>query len=94
MIEEEKRMENLSEACGMLGIDAAINIKNGNIRPTEMAFPSGMPPKSEFEDIKDNLLRLQESVFVPTYEENNGFNHPEGDAIQRIPINRDQCTIL
>ena len=94
MIEEDKRLDNLNDACGMLGIDASNTIKNENIRPTELAFTSGMPPNSKFEDIKDNLLRLQESVLVPTYEENNGFNHPDDGTVQRIPLNSDQCIIL
>ena len=94
LVSEENKLDNLNDTCGMLGIDATSKICNGNVRPTELVFTLGVPPNSEFEAIKDDLMRLQEGVLVPTCEENIGFNHPEEDTHQRIPINRDQCTIL
>ena len=93
-MEEGNTLKNLGDVCGMLKINPNTTIKNDFTRPTPLVIATGFPPRAPFQDIKNDLLLLQESIMMPTYETGDSFDQLDTKMIKRIPIHRYECTIL
>ena len=93
-MEEGKSLKNLSIVCGMLGMNAAATIDCIKSRPTPLVISTGLPPCAPFQDINNEILRLQETILLPNCEFGEYFTKYEPDTRKRIPIEKRLCIIL
>ena len=93
-MEEGKALKNLSEVCDMLGMNPTATIDCIKSRPTPLVISTGFPPCASFQDINNEILRLQETILLPNYKFGEYFTRYEPDTRKRIPIEKSLCIIL